>query len=134
MLRFDNYRIYDMYIDKCRGIALNKYAKEDEGGFEKWEEDSKRFIEESFINSPMFPLTLDGKIELNEWVEGTIATVIFLNHWGIYTRFEKVKQVIKKMLDIYKKHNDEKHQHYILRFAIILAQIEEERENENSDE
>lgn len=83
MLKFDNYNMYEHYIGVCRGTVLKKYGKEDEGGFEKWEEDSKRFIEESFVNSQMFPVINDGKIELDEWVEGTIATVIFLNHWDI---------------------------------------------------
>lgn len=130
MLKFDNYQMYENYIGVCRGTVLNKYGKEDEGGFEKWEEDSKRFIEESFINSPMFPLIHDGKIELDEWVEGTSATAVFLDHWGLYTRLEKAKQVIKKMLDIYMKHDDEKHQHYVYKFSMVLATIEEEREND----
>lgn len=125
--------MYEVYISACRGTALNKYGKVDEG-YEKWEEDSKRFIEESFVNSQMFPVINDGKIELDEWVEGTIATGIFLNHWDLYTRMERVKQVIKKMLDIYMKHDDEKHRHYVHRFAMILATIEEEREFEYSDE
>lgn len=134
MLKFDNYNMYEHYIGVCRGTVLKKYGKEDEGGFEKWEEDSKRFIEESFVNSPTFPLILDGKIELDEWVEGTKGTIVFLNHWGLLTRWEKAKQVIKKMLDIYKKHDDKKHQHYVYKFVMILATLEEERENDDYDE
>ena len=38
------------------------------------------------------------------------------------------------MLDIYKKHDDKKHQHYVYKFVMILATLEEERENDDYDE
>lgn len=86
---------------RCKEIAVSEYGSSIPESFEKWKKDGQRFLTEDFLNSESFPFLNDGRPELPEWLEGTLATWVFSSWWDWDTRIVSANGFLKSMQAIY---------------------------------